>query len=98
MKYIIKKCPCFIDFDEQSLFENLCKNGGNCYDCTDCVLQQIYEKCKDETIPYLKNERLFVYNTETNKHEYVNGVVEEYKDGCELAESILDLLQIQKVE
>lgn len=52
-KYIIKNCPAFIDFDEQSLTENKCnahgKYNGDCCNISDCVLKQIVELAKGHT-------------------------------------------------
>lgn len=45
-KYIIKNCPCYVQY-ENSL--HLCCDGqgdGECQDCTDCVMKQIVELCK----------------------------------------------------
>ena len=44
MKYIIKNCDLFNNFSEECL-----KDNGLCEFCTDCVLKQIVEKCKDMT-------------------------------------------------
>lgn len=88
-KYIIKNCPCLIDFDEQSLFENLCKNGGSCKDCTDCVLKQIVELCKD----YSKNCEI-----EGNCIDDRTCTSCFFGGGNELAQDILSNLNIQEVE
>lgn len=45
MKYMIKNCPCYNkDYSCQSK-DNI--TGKYCKDCTDCLLKQIVEKCKD---------------------------------------------------
>lgn len=42
---IIKNCPAFIDFDEQSLFESLCsKYGGMCEKHKNCIMKLITNK------------------------------------------------------
>lgn len=44
-KYIIRNCP--------ALFDNFCHSvsrGGTCKDCTDCLLKQVVEMCKNEVI------------------------------------------------
>lgn len=84
-KYIVKNCPSFIDFDEQSLFENLCKNGGNCQDCTDCVMKQIFL----ETYKLANNldEKITIDNIGTN-----------FQKAMETLTKIRKLLDIQEVE
>ena len=87
--YIVNNCPCFIDFDEQSLFDNLCKNGGNCPDCTSCTTKKIIEKCK-EIIREAKNNSLY-------KSEYGDIIYFEQQGMKKLAEHILDIYDIQEI-
>ena len=47
MSYIVKNCPARVLFTDGYF----CRQAdGNilCQDCTDCVMKQIVEKCKDE--------------------------------------------------
>lgn len=50
-KYIIKNCPCFneghpmLDYFGECL--DLTSDTQVCQDCTDCVLKQIVEYCKN---------------------------------------------------
>lgn len=87
-KYIIKNCPCYAEYENKL---NLCCNGegdGECQNCTDCLLKQIVEKCKEKTkhcpecikINSSKDCNTCVFDT--------NG----------LAENILQLLDISEVE
>lgn len=46
-KYIVKNCPCYANYENKL---HLCCDGqgdGECKDCTDCVIKQVIEKCKD---------------------------------------------------
>ena len=48
MKYIVKNCPTFND---NKGFYYSCKNLNvepiDCQDCTDCLIKQVIEKCRD---------------------------------------------------
>ena len=46
MKYIIKNCPCNVTTEDMCDWENT--NETYCQYCTDCLLKQIVEKCKNE--------------------------------------------------
>ena len=45
-KYIVKNCPAF----NPQAYEHCCSLDGNykCEGCTDCVIKQVIEKCKEE--------------------------------------------------
>ena len=46
-KYIVKNCPCYANYENKL---HLCCDGqgdGECQGCTDCVIKQVIEKCKD---------------------------------------------------
>ena len=47
IKYIVKNCPTF---NENKMFYYSCKNLNvepiDCQDCTDCIIKQVIEKCK----------------------------------------------------
>lgn len=47
-KYIIKKCPCFYEENEE-VNDYTCTWGGTeelaCQDCTDCVMKRVIGKC-----------------------------------------------------
>lgn len=57
MSYIVKNCPCYIDMPLYN-HDKVCRLGDivkpnhkelyvYCKDCTDCVMKQIVERCKD---------------------------------------------------
>lgn len=59
LKYIIKNCPCYIDMPLHN-HDKVCRLGDivkpnhkelyvYCQDCTDCVMKQIVELCKEES-------------------------------------------------
>ena len=87
-KYIIRNCPALVGCRVE---QDLCYKNGlhKCQDCTDCVLKQIVEKCKNYK--------------ESCKIEG-NCLDERLCSTCflgganELGEWILDDLDIQKVE
>ena len=93
-KYIIKNCPAFLD-DVQLLefSEGTCNSLQNhrtyCQDCTDCVLKQIVELCKD----YYKNCEI-----EGNCIDDRTCTSCFFGGGNELAQDILSNLDIQEVE
>lgn len=46
-KYIVKNCPCYVNYEN---ILHLCCDGqgeGECQDCTDCVIKRVIEKCKE---------------------------------------------------
>lgn len=48
-KYIVKNCPCYVNYEDKL---HLCCDGqgeGECQDCTDCVIKQVIEKCKKKS-------------------------------------------------
>lgn len=49
-KYIIRNCPAIYGIDDGFLcsYRQDEESEKYCYDCTDCVLKQIIEKCKNE--------------------------------------------------
>ena len=88
-KYIIKNCPAFLD-DVQLLefSEGTCNSLQNhrkhCQDCTDCVMKQIVELCKNVCIDCSNIKRV----TYTQCKDLNN---------CKTAK-ILQLLDIQECE
>ena len=81
-KIIITNCPCYNkDYSCQSK-DNI--TGKYCQDCTDCVLKQIVEKCKN-----IKS----INKTNSYVGEYI-----EFTQRSPLADEILELLDIQEVE
>ncbi len=62
MKYIIKNCPCFVEGIAIKGNEQKTQTCNNhkvreltlCQDCTDCVLKQIVEKCKERTVGFIE--------------------------------------------
>ena len=84
-KYIIKNCPCFVEYENKL---NLCCNGegdGECQNCTDCLLKQIVEKCKNAIKTY-ENE------------EFYEDDCDRFLGECSMARDVLDILDIREVE
>ena len=84
-KYIIKNCPCYVQY-ENSL--HLCCDGqgdGECQDCTDCAMKQIVELCKDDLKP-------------VREWQEGDAVFVEYKNDAYLAKNILQLFEIEECE
>lgn len=49
-KYIVKNCPCIIEFKNMYFcaeLNNVDKLKQTCQDCTDCLIKQAIEKCKE---------------------------------------------------
>ena len=46
-KYIIRNCPACLPMTKLCDCENMDKAGMYCWDCTDCLLKQIVELCKE---------------------------------------------------
>ena len=86
-KYIIKNCPCRMELHENDCFGHTGYN--NCCACTDCVLKQIVELCKD----YYKNCEI-----EGNCIDDRTCTSCFFGGGNELAQDILSNLNIQEVE
>ena len=85
-EYIIKNCPCYVNYEDKL---HLCCDGqgdGECQDCTDCVIKQVIEKCKDSKLSYSKLEILRTA-CETNQ-AYGKAV---------MAEQILQLFDIEEI-
>ena len=90
-KIIIRNCPAY-DYDEEFNY-HMCKQPlipyecsvDDCKDCTDCVLKQIVELCKEDLKP-------------TREWQEGDTVFIEYKKDVHLANNILQLLDIQEVE
>lgn len=82
-KYIIKNCPAY---SKDALDFCFAKNATQaiCYNCTNCVMKQIVELCKDEV------ELVKKWQEET-KYPFK-------PTAFELAEKILNQLDIQEVE
>ena len=81
-KYIIKNCPAIYGIDDGFLCSYREDEEGEkyCYDCTDCLLKQIVEKCK-----HIKS----INKTNSYVGEYI-----EFTQRSPLAEEILELLDI----
>jgi hypothetical protein len=47
-KYIIKNCPSILPMTKLCDSESMFNCGTYCKDCTDCVIKQVIEKCKNE--------------------------------------------------
>ena len=49
MKYVIKNCDNYTEFDKDWTCRSTIQNRKGCYccqDCTDCVMKQIVELCE----------------------------------------------------
>lgn len=46
-KYIVLNCPVLLPMTKLCDSENLNKPSTYCQDCTDCVIKQAIEKCKE---------------------------------------------------
>lgn len=44
-KYIVKNCPCY-DYDYEECLNTFRDEYKKCYDCTNCLIKQIYEDVK----------------------------------------------------
>lgn len=54
-KYIVKNCPAILPMTKLCDSESTFNCGTFCRDCTDCVIKQVIEKCKEvETIENVK--------------------------------------------
>jgi hypothetical protein len=91
-KYIVKNCPCYIDMPLYH-HDKVCRLGDRvrpnhkelyvyCADCTDCVIKQIVESCK--------NKDYFV-------KRFPNAQFSSGVQNSELAFDILQLLDIEEV-
>ena len=57
-KYIVKNCPCYMNQPEADCWAD---QLSWCENCTDCVIKQVIEVCKKETvINYPKKEKEFI--------------------------------------
>lgn len=86
-KYIIKNCPCIIEFKNMHFcaeLNNVDELKQLCQDCTDCVLKQIVEKCKEIKCPCEYKGADCWECTESGAKRF--------------ADRILQLLDIQEVE
>lgn len=88
-KYIIKNCPAIYGIDDGFL----CSAGEDyesekyCYDCTDCKIKQIVEKCKK----YIENYNDKVFHDKDDVKILMGKVM--------LSQSILcEILDIQEIE
>jgi len=94
MKYIIQNCPAYIH-RPLSTHDRVCLLGDKvkpnhkelyvyCKDCTDCVMKQIVERCRNEQKYHKKWQKETGFNYAAT--------------GLRLANEILQLLDIQEVE
>lgn len=57
-KYIIRNCPCNVTAEDMCDWENT--NETYCQGCTDCVMKQIVELCKEESSIIQHKQRIKV--------------------------------------
>lgn len=84
-KYIIRNCPAIFYSGitpEPKCWQKWEQFDETCQNCTDCIMKQIVEKCK-ETLNVMKNQ--------SGVNAYAGG-------RCVEAERTLKLLDIQEVE
>ena len=82
MSYIVKNCPCIArgecnSYRDDEIF---------CQDCTDCVIKQVIEKCKDALFNY-SNLEILRTACETS----------EAYGNANIAEQILQLFDIEEI-
>ena len=82
MSYIVKNCPV--------MQYHTCEKYGMCQDCTDCVLKQIVELCRERSS---KCERCKAY-----KDYEPTDCLSCSTDDVVFANDILELLNIEEVE
>ena len=85
MPYIIRNCPCYTIKEHCKYNCSGVTMSPYCQDCTDCVIKQIVELCKEDLKPvreWQEGDTVFI----------------EYKKDVHLANNILQLLQIEEVE
>lgn len=82
-KYVVKNCPAYSK--TQGVYWTCYEDNNKllCQDCTDCVMKQIVEKCR--------NKNYFV-------KKFPNAQFSSGVQNSELAFDILQLLDIQEVE
>ena len=83
-KYIVKNCPALRGWvcNEQFIRQD---KMVDCQDCTDCLIKQVIELCKDDMKPireWREGDVVFV----------------EYKKDVHLANDILQLFEIEECE
>ena len=85
--YIVKNCHCYINYEYKL---HLCCDGqgdGECQDCTDCVIKQVIEKCKDTKLECsCKNP-----NPDIDCFECTSG------GRAELGQEILNIFDIEEI-
>lgn len=55
MSYIVKNCPCYVNYENKL---HLCCDGqgdGECQDCADCIIKQVIEKCNSRKGTIMEN-------------------------------------------
>ena len=83
-KYIIKNCPAL----QQTYYCNT--HHSKCQDCTNCVMKQIVELCK--------RDKNFCVNCRSKADDNID-CIECIEGGrAQLAQDILQLLQIEEVK
>lgn len=86
-KYIIKNCPAFVLMRTATsgTYFNMCGNAKGhikCADCTDCVMKQIVELCKEVNTKFYDSVH----------QRYLS------PSKAKFARQILELLEIQEIE
>lgn len=47
-RYIVKNCPNYNEYDDEWNCLNTFVDNLSCADCTDCLIKQVVEKCREE--------------------------------------------------
>lgn len=86
-KYIVKNCPAILPMTKLCDSENTFNCGTFCKDCTDCVIKQVIEKCKDAKLECsCKNP-----NLDIDCFECTSG------GRAELGQEILNMFDIEEI-
>ena len=83
MKYVIKNCDNYTEFDKNWTCRSTIQNRKGCYccqDCTDCLIKQVIDKCKKK----------LQLSTDYARNPYSGGVYQ-------VATEILQLFDIEEV-
>jgi len=85
-KYVVKNCPCNVTTEDMCDWENT--NETYCEDCTDCLIKQVIEKCKEAKINFEK----VALSMKATQSEYTGTICK-----AELAHEIIQLFDISEL-
>lgn len=86
-KYVIKNCPACRQYNVFGVDDKPCcySDMKYCQDCTDCVMKKIVEKCREA-------------QEIMDKEEYYEDDFDTFNGESIMAETIMDILEIQECE